>query len=572
MNNDIINQIDDLPNFMDLQENLILEYGYPYFKEIESFSNIFKILTLKNDPLQVEELDSNDLLIAKYIPNTILYHTQNPTHLLKSKNIEFDFIEKEEDEFQPTSYSKPTVFYYPKLNKYFIFGLEQNEVTKYDNLDKDFDYINWLKENNFEYFNEDNHKVFLTMLIIPQKISHIDYDGFIGISRDIYRYYRGDDSTFDLSNIAKVFDYQISNNISDLHINSGEKHYTVKIRQFGKIKRIGTIQTNTAKNFITKIKSDANDDEFDQTKETKRIAKHVSNGEERRFRISISPTINWMKVVFRLIPNKISDLDELNMPQPIYERLSLLLDKTYGLQKASKAVAICGPTGTGKSATASTIVKAAAENGRLVTEIGNPIEMIQENENITQVDLSDSENADENIRNTMEKAARATKRQDQDILYITELQTDNEKIEALRLGAQGHGLIFSMHTSSVYETLEDLSEAVKQPINRVVYKVGHILLQRLIPRKCTKCNGEGKIGTKTCHICQGAGEYDRVPIVEYWEAKKLKKEEHYPDIIDSKNYASKQVCEFYYTFEDSLENHFKNGKITEKTYNEYQRK
>jgi twitching motility protein PilT len=101
-----------------------------------------------------------------------------------------------------------------------------------------------------------------------------------------------------------------------------------------------------------------------------------------RFRVNILQQRGTMGFVFRLVPFRISSIDELGLPQILKE----LVLKPRGL------ILVTGPTGSGKSTTLAAMVDYLNKNAaRSVITIEDPIEFLHHDEKciIVQRDLGD---------------------------------------------------------------------------------------------------------------------------------------------------------------------------------------
>lgn len=89
-----------------------------------------------------------------------------------------------------------------------------------------------------------------------------------------------------------------------------------------------------------------------------------------RFRVNVFMQRKGLGGVFRLIPETIKSIEELNLPKQIYS----LIDKENGL------VLVTGPTGSGKSTTLASLVDYInnTRKGHLLT-IEDPIEFVHSN-------------------------------------------------------------------------------------------------------------------------------------------------------------------------------------------------
>jgi twitching motility protein PilT len=159
-----------------------------------------------------------------------------------------------------------------------------------------------------------------------------------------------------------------------------------------------------------------------------------------RFRVNVFKHRRGEAAAFRLIPEKIKTLSELNLPSI----LSDFADKEKGL------VLITGPTGSGKSTTLASLIDIINKNryDNLIT-IEDPIEFIHYHKNclITQREVGSH-------TESFASALRSALREDPDVILVGEMR-DLETISmALTAAETGHLVFSTVHTISAGETVE----------------------------------------------------------------------------------------------------------------------
>ena len=226
---------------------------------------------------------------------------------------------------------------------------------------------------------------------------------------------------------------------SDLHFNSGN---TPIWRIHGDIKKIEdekVITKEMAKEILYEIMPEFNRDEFEKCHDTDFCYDLSGFG---RFRANIFKDMKGIGGVFRLIPEKIITVEDLNLPQSISEMCML----TKGL------VVVTGPTGSGKSTTLAAIVDYInrTRSEHIIT-IEDPIEFVHKNKSclINQREIKSHTTGFKSV-------LRAALREDPDIVLVGELR-DLETIEiAIETAETGHLLLGTLHTSTAASTVEGM--------------------------------------------------------------------------------------------------------------------
>jgi twitching motility protein PilT len=159
-----------------------------------------------------------------------------------------------------------------------------------------------------------------------------------------------------------------------------------------------------------------------------------------RFRVNIFNHIDGIGAVFRVIPESIKTLEELNLPPVL---------KSFCRQRKG-LILVTGPTGSGKSTTLAAMIDFINEErkGHIIT-IEDPIEYSHKNKNclISQREVgTHTEN--------FASALRAALREDPDVILVGEMR-DLETI-SLAVTAAEMGILVAgtLHTNSAASTVE----------------------------------------------------------------------------------------------------------------------
>ncbi len=161
-----------------------------------------------------------------------------------------------------------------------------------------------------------------------------------------------------------------------------------------------------------------------------------------RFRVNKLVTRGRLRWVMRLLPNQIPDPNQINLPM---QALKAYLEAENGL------FLVCGATGSGKSTTIASMIKARAERRREhIITFEDPIEYILPT-NLASLITQREMGSDEL---DFGQSLRASLRQAPDVIMVGEIR-DGETAEiALQAAETGHVVIATMHTSSAAQTVQ----------------------------------------------------------------------------------------------------------------------
>ncbi len=263
---------------------------------------------------------------------------------------------------------------------------------------------------------------------------------------------------------------------SDIHISAGYPP-VFRIRG-GMIKQDLQILTADNTKFLTcSVISEPLRNEFETHKELD-VSYEISG--VSRFRLNIFQEVSGIGLVFRIIPTKIPEIEEIMAP-PILEELC---------KRKKGLILVTGPTGSGKSTTlAAMISKINHSRKEHIITIEDPVEFIHKPvlSKITQREVKVS-------THSFAGALRSALREDPNIILVGEMR-DLETIELAIVAAEtGHLVFGTVHTSSASSTIDRIIDAFpsgKHEQIRVALVEGlvGIVAQTLIP----KADGHGQV-------------------------------------------------------------------------------
>jgi len=236
--------------------------------------------------------------------------------------------------------------------------------------------------------------------------------------------------------IKKLLTITTERDASDLHLTIGVPPV---LRINGKLKKLDLpeLTSQDVHEMIYSIITEKQKNNYERFHELD-FSFELENG--TRFRTNIFKTRRGEAAAFRLIPEKIKSLAELNLP----EELSIFTKKIKGF------VLVTGPTGSGKTTTLATLIDIInQERYEHVITIEDPIEFIHQHKNC----IIDQREVGIHT-NTFAGALRSALREDPDVILVGEMR-DLETISMAVTSAETGHLVFStLHTNSAAETVE----------------------------------------------------------------------------------------------------------------------
>ncbi len=254
-----------------------------------------------------------------------------------------------------------------------------------------------------------------------------------------------------------------------------------------------------------------------------------------RFRCNTFVQRGTVGMVFRVIPTKILDIEQLHLP-PVLKKIAL---EPRGL------ILVTGTTGSGKTTTLASMIEHINLNrtDNIIT-IEDPIEFLFRDKSsiISQREIG-------NDTESFSKALRSALRQDPDVILVGEMR-DFETIQTALIAAEtGHLVLSTLHTVDATETVNRIIAVFppyqhKQVRMQLASILRAIISMRLVPR----ADGTGRvpavevlIGTSTIKDC--IEDPDKTKLI--------------PDFV-AQGYTQYGMQ----TFDQSLFDSYKNGLIT----------
>lgn len=239
--------------------------------------------------------------------------------------------------------------------------------------------------------------------------------------------------------IDRYFKHLVSNGGSDLHLSQGQPP---KIRIHGSISAIENEPVLTGDSLGSMMREITTEKAWKIYQSRGDLDFAYEMDEESRFRCNYLKQSHGYACVFRLIPTKISSLEQLGIPEVV---------KEFGHIR-SGLVLVTGPTGSGKSTTLAALIDYINIHfSRHIITVEEPIEFVHNNKEsiVTQreVPIQTPSFAD---------GLRAALREDADIVLVGEMR-DLETISLALTAAETGLLVFgTLHTNNARKTVDRL--------------------------------------------------------------------------------------------------------------------
>ena len=286
--------------------------------------------------------------------------------------------------------------------------------------------------------------------------------------------------------VYKIITDAIDAKASDIHIEPRIGYYVVRVRSDGILKKGLEIPGSIEQAVITRFKVLARMNIAEHRRPQDGTFSIKYNDRMYDFRINTLPVSGKEKVVIRILAPAVSlkaSGDKMVIAGASEDDIKKIHDM---VQSPNGIILTSVPTGSGKTTTLYTILKALNKEDVNITTIEDPIEIKLEGINQSQV------NPKADI--TFASCMRAILRQDPDIILIGEIR-DFETLEvAISADLTGHLVLSTVHTNSAAATVTRLIEMGAKDY-LVSSTLTGVIAQRLVRRLCDKCK-EGYFPTE----------------------------------------------------------------------------
>ena len=274
---------------------------------------------------------------------------------------------------------------------------------------------------------------------------------------------------------------------SAIHFEPREAEALIRFRIDGVLQEAGRVSREYYENILNRIKvlSHLRIDEKSSTQDgAMRYAPHTGpfgtplryakGGNEADIRVSIAPTLDGEKIVFRLLAEYVRGfgLSDLGLSEEHQSMMAKAAKKPFGM------ILVTGPTGSGKTTTLYALLKILNTPKVNITTIEDPVEYKMLGANQIQV------NVDKNI--TFASGLRSIVRQDPNIILVGEIR-DRETAEiSINAALTGHLLLSTFHANDAATSIPRLLDMGVQPF-LLASTLEVVVAERLVRKICESC-------------------------------------------------------------------------------------
>ena len=274
-----------------------------------------------------------------------------------------------------------------------------------------------------------------------------------------------------------LWQYAFAQRASDIHLEPKRDAGLVRLRIDGMLHQAYHVPPVVLLAMTARIKLLGRMDVVEKRRpQDGRIKTRNAQGQEIELRLSTLPTAFGEKLVMRIFDPEVAirSLAELGFPPADALRWQQLTARTHGI------VLVTGPTGSGKTTTLYSTLKALAGSTVNVCTVEDPIEMVEPAFNQMQVQTQAG------LELSFADGVRALMRQDPDIIMVGEIRDLATAEMAIQAALTGHLVLSTLHTNDAPSSVMRLLE-LGVPAYLLEACLAGVLAQRLLRCLCPDC-------------------------------------------------------------------------------------
>jgi general secretion pathway protein E len=295
-----------------------------------------------------------------------------------------------------------------------------------------------------------------------------------------------------------LWGYAFEQRASDIHLEPKRDFAVIRFRIDGVLHQVYQVPAVVMIAMTARIKLLGRMDVIEKRRpQDGRIKTRTNNGQEVELRLSTLPTAFGEKLVMRIFDPEVvvKTLPELGFPSDDARRWDELTARPHGI------ILVTGPTGSGKTTTLYTTLKALATSEVNVCTVEDPIEMVEAAFNQMQVQPG--------IDLSFADGVKALMRQDPDIIMVGEIRDLATAEMAIQAALTGHLVLSTLHTNDAPAAVMRLLELGVPHYLLEATLIG-IMAQRLVRTLCSHCKSpDGELNDDVWQSVGGAGNISK---------------------------------------------------------------
>jgi type II secretory ATPase GspE/PulE/Tfp pilus assembly ATPase PilB-like protein/CheY-like chemotaxis protein len=274
--------------------------------------------------------------------------------------------------------------------------------------------------------------------------------------------------------VDRILAEGIQSRASDIHLEPEESGVAVRYRIDGVLRQVMVLPKAAGVPLVSRVKIMAQLDIADRLRPQDGRARVAVSGNRVDLRVSTLPASQGEKVVIRILDQRatVLSLDSLGLLPDEHERIQALLQAREGI------VLVTGPTGSGKTTTLYSMLRAVQGRGVNIVTVEDPVEYRLQG--IVQVQVNEKAGL------TFPAALRSILRQDPDVILVGEIRDKETANIAIQASLTGHLVLSTLHTNDAASSVTRLVDIGIESY-KIAAALKGVVAQRLMRRVCPSC-------------------------------------------------------------------------------------
>ena len=269
-----------------------------------------------------------------------------------------------------------------------------------------------------------------------------------------------------------LLQYAFEQRASDIHLEPRRGKGKVRFRIDGMLHLVYELPDNVMTAMISRLKILGRMDVAEKRRpQDGRIKTKAPSAREIELRLSTMPTAFGEKLMLRIFDPDVllRSFSQLGLVSEDYAHWQSMVQRAHGI------VLVTGPTGSGKTTTLYSTLKQLAVDSVNVSTIEDPIEMVVESFNQSQIQPA--------IEFDFAAGIRTLMRQDPDIIMVGEIRDRATAEMAVQAALTGHLVLSTLHTNDAPTAISRLLD-LQMPAHLIKATLNGVMAQRLVRTLC----------------------------------------------------------------------------------------
>lgn len=290
-----------------------------------------------------------------------------------------------------------------------------------------------------------------------------------------------------------LLQYAFEQRASDIHLEPRRGKGKVRFRIDGVLHLVYELPDNVMTAMTSRLKILGRMDVAEKRRpQDGRIKTKAPNASEVELRLSTMPTAFGEKLVMRIFDPDVllRSFSQLGLVEVDYRHWQSMIKRAHGI------VLVTGPTGSGKTTTLYSTLRQLATDTVNVSTIEDPIEMVVDAFNQSQIQPA--------IEFDFAAGIRTLMRQDPDIIMVGEIRDRATAEMAVQAALTGHLVLSTLHTNDAPTAISRLLD-LGMPAHLIKATLNGVMAQRLVRTLCPSCRSEVQPDPEAWHgLCEGS--------------------------------------------------------------------